>query len=223
MERNLAEEIDKLKNEILEIKEKIKTQDTILSNERTQQVKSFFLRDNDEKSDNNNVSKGVHIVKNIHPDKTLDEKLGELCQQTKDKGISGLISHLGVFYSNDRQHNWISSGVNIDDLLKLIENKMVEKVLNCIGNSDRLNILLAILKKPMSVAEIVKECKLNSTGQAYHHMRPLLVADLIVEDINNNKGVYAIQPHKVQGIIMMLAGISDIVDETYSKGNWDDN
>ena len=93
-------------------------------------------------------------------------------------------------------------------------------MLNCIGSSDRLNILLALLRKPMSVAEIVSECGLNSTGQAYHHMKPLLAADLIVEDVNN-KGVYVVQPHKVQGIIMLLAGICDLVDETYSKGTWD--
>jgi len=109
-----------------------------------------------------------------------------------------------------------------DDSESLIYNHTAEKVLNCIGSSDRLNILLAILKKPMSVAEIVSECNLNSTGQAYHHMKPLLAADLITEDAkNNNKGVYIVQPHKVQGIIMLLAGIGDMVDETFSKGTWE--
>ena len=75
----------------------------------------------------------------------------------------------------------------------------------------------------MSVAELVSECGLNSTGHAYHHMKPLLAADLIVEDQkNNNKGIYVVQPHKVQGIIMLLAGICDMVDETFTKGNWEE-
>ncbi|MBR5421833.1 MAG: hypothetical protein IK115_11870 [Lachnospiraceae bacterium] len=62
------------------------------------------------------------------------------------------------------------------------------------------------------------ECHLNSTGQAYHHMKPLLAADLIKED---TKGIYIVQPYKVQGIIMLLAGISDMYDETYARSNWD--
>ena len=52
-------------------------------------------------------------------------------------------------------------------------------------------------------------------------MKPLLAADLVVED-EQQKGVYIIQPHKVQGIIMLLAGISDMVDETYTQGTWED-
>ena len=51
-------------------------------------------------------------------------------------------------------------------------------------------------------------------------MKPLLAADLVVED-EQQKGVYIIQPHKVQGIIMLLAGISDMVDETYTQGTWE--
>ena len=31
-----------------------------------------------------------------------------------------------------------------------------------------------------------------------------------------------VQPHKVQGIIMLLAGICDMVDETFTKGNWEE-
>ena len=34
-----------------------------------------------------------------------------------------------------------------DDLLKLISDNVAEKVLSCLGNSNRLNILLALLKK----------------------------------------------------------------------------
>ena len=48
----------------------------------------------------------------------------------------------------------------------------------------------------------------------------LLAADIVAED-GQKKGVYVIQPHKVQGIIMLLAGISDMVDETYTQGTWE--
>ncbi len=153
-----------------------------------------------------------------HPDERLNALMSELDTDVKTQGKTGLITYLGVFASGGRQSNWIKSRVSANDLLALIENRTAEKVLRCIGNGDRLNILLAILKKPMTVAELVEECSLSSTGQAYHHMKPLLAADLIAE--SGEKGVYIIQPHKVQGIIMLLAGVCDMVDETYTKGTW---
>ena len=105
-------------------------------------------------------------------------------------------------------------------LLSQIESGIASKVLACIGNANRLSILLEILRGPKTVAALVENCGFGSTGQAYHHMKPLLAADLIAED-SSQKGVYIIQPHKVQGIIMLLAGISDMVDETYTQGAWD--
>ncbi len=41
-----------------------------------------------------------------------------------------------------------------DDLLKLISDNVAEKVLSCLGNSDRLNILLALLKKAYECCRI---------------------------------------------------------------------
>ena len=45
--------------------------------------------------------------------------------------------------------------------------------------------------------------------------------DLKGKEDEQQKGVYVIQPHKVQGIIMLLAGISDMVDETYTQRAWE--
>lgn len=209
MERDYGADIDALQKEVSEIKELLQA----------------FTRfaPGGEKPDTTKPLKYIHPMKNMHPDKRLSEMMEELCSLTDQKDITGMITYLGVYSSGGRQSNWIRNQINTDELLKLIENHTAEKVLSCIGNSDRLNILLAILKKPMTVAELVNECKLSSTGQAYHHMKPLLAADLIVEDIkNNNKGVYIVQPHKVQGIIMLLAGICDMVDETFTKGAWEE-
>lgn len=218
MERNYGAEIDGLKTEVTEIKNLLLS----LVQNADQNVLAQALSQNVNDVDTTKPLKKIHPMKNMHPDKRLSEKMEELCALTDERDITGLITYLGVFSSGNRQSNWIRNEVNTDDLLNLVENNIAAKVLNCLGNSDRLNILLAILKKPMSVAELVNECGLNSTGQVYHHMKPLLAADLIVEDQkNNNKGIYVVQPHKVQGIIMLLAGICDMVDETFTKGNWE--
>lgn len=156
-----------------------------------------------------------------HSDSRLDSLMEDLETGFEEAGKTGLVTYLGVYASGGRQSSWIKSRVCTDDLLGLIVNNTAEKVLRCIGSSDRLNILLSILKKPRTVAELVNECGFSSTGQVYHHMKPLLAADLITESESDGKGVYIFQPHKVQGIIMLLAGVCDLVDETYTKGTWE--
>ncbi|MCR5251473.1 MAG: helix-turn-helix domain-containing protein [Lachnospiraceae bacterium] len=200
MPRDYGKEIDELKDQISALQEMIKT----ALEERMQ-------------TENEKVGH-VEKMKNMFPNAHINACLDEMENIVGKSGQTGGITYFGVFSSGGRQSTWVKNCINTDDLLKLIANNVAEKVLSCLGNADRLNILLALLRKPMSVVELVTECKLNSTGQAYHHMKPLLAADLITED---GKGIYVVQPYKVQGIIMLLAGICDMADETYSKSRWD--
>ena len=163
----------------------------------------------------------VQVMQGMHPDSRLSDLMEELCHKTEERNGSGLVSYLGIYQSGGRQSNWIRSTVPTEDLLSLIESGIASKVLACIGNPNRLAILLEILRGPKSVAALVEKCGFGSTGQVYHHMKPLLAADIVVED-EHQKGFYVIQPHKVQGVIMLLTGISDMVDETFTKGTWND-
>ena len=52
-------------------------------------------------------------------------------------------------------------------------------------------------------------------------LRPLIAADLVTEASGVEKGCYAIQPHRVQGIILLLAGIGDMVNPEFSRGQWE--
>ncbi len=208
MERNLEKEIDALKEELQEIKKLLSTSH-----------KKDAAKDT---AKQNKMVGHVQKMPDMYPDTNIMAILDELENTCGGQGESGAVSYLGVFASGGRQSTWVKHKVSTDELLPLIENGTAEKVLSCIGNSDRLSILLAILKKPRTVAELITECRFNSSGQVYHHMKPLLAADLIKEDsAAYPKGTYVIQPHKVQGIIMLLAGICDMVDETYSQSNWD--
>ena len=164
--------------------------------------------------------KNIEPMRNMHHDKRLADLMEEICEKADDEGNTGFITYLGVFASGDRQSNWISNQVNVDRLLELIESNIAAKVLACIGNNDRLNMLLALLRAPRTVAQLVKECGYNTTGQVYHHLKPLLAADLVKED-ENSRGSYVIQPHRVQGVIMFLAGISDMLDTKYTQGDWE--
>jgi DNA gyrase subunit B len=199
MERDLGKELDELREQFDEVKALL-----------TQLVKP------------DKPLKNIHPMRNMHPDKRISELMEELCEKADKDGSTGYVTYLGVFASGSRQSNWIRNQVDTGALLELIESNAASKVLAGIGNNDRLNMLLALLRAPMTVAQLVEQCGYNTTGQVYHHLKPLLAVDLVKED-EKTRGSYFIQPHRVQGIIMLLAGISDMLDPQFSQGNWNGN
>ncbi|MDE7278334.1 MAG: transcriptional regulator [Oscillospiraceae bacterium] len=208
-ERNYGAEIDALRKDINEIKELLKGGKT---EEETAAGNS---------EDKLNVSSLVKKISDMTSDTVLASLMDRIQDECNADGSTGRVVYTGVFASGGRQSNWIGQ-YNTDNLLKLIEDRTAEKVLNCIGSGDKLNILLALLRKPMTVAQIVSEGGFNSTGQVYHHLNALIAADLVKEDVeNNNKGTYIVAPYRVQGVIMLLSGISDMLGGNFcTEQSW---
>lgn len=195
MERDLAKEIDELKAAVEEIRATIRP-----AAPRTETVGH------------------VEKLTGMHPNPVIDGLMAQLQDACGQSGSMGQITYLGLFASGGRQSNWIRHNVDAGELLRLAEGSTVEKVLACIGNSARMKLLLSILCKPQTVAEMV-ESGYSSTGQVYNLLKPMIAANL-VEENSGKRGQYIVVPHRVQGIIMLLAGISDMVDPTYTQGNW---
>lgn len=192
MDRDFSAELDEIKVELKKLKE-------------------FYMRSSSKAEEGGKNWKRVEPIRNMHPDSRLSGMMTEMCTHAEESGASGLVTYMGVFSSGGRQANWIKNEVNADDLLRAVEDRTPERVLACVGSNERLNILIALLKKPMTVAEIVKKCGFGSTGQAYHHMKPLLAAGIIAEgEEGAGKGVYVVRFDKVRGIIMLLAGICEL-------------
>ncbi len=156
----------------------------------------------------------------MHPDEHIRGVLSNLEDKVVRDGCSGAITYVGTYEASGNQSIWIRNEVDIDPLLQQIEDRSAEKVLSCIGSGDRLRLLLALLKKPLTVQEMVKECGFNSTGQVYHHLRPLVAADLVAEEPHRTRGAYIIRPHRVSGLIMLLAGIHDLLDDEYTTAHY---
>lgn len=151
----------------------------------------------------------------------LDQVEQQLIAFTDISGASGALAYAGTFIGGDleaqSQSMW-SSSLPTEELMHLNDNHLVEKVLSSVGNSQRMAILLELLKKPRTAIQLIEVLGFNSTGQIYHHLKPLLSADIIQEA----KGVYAVIPYRVQGIIMLLAGVHDLIDSQFSTGTWED-
>ncbi len=210
MERNLATELDTLKQQMNDMKDMLaKVLPPQFDAEKLVQLA-------DDQQDAPLTACHVEKMTGMHPDGRISSLISDLEDHCGENGSTGRITYMGVFASGGRQSTWVKNDLNTDNLLSLIENRTAEKILACVGSNDRLNMLLAILRKPRTVAEMVSDCGYSSTGQVYHHLKPLLAADLVAEDLHR-RGSYIIQPYRVQGLIMLLAGIADLVDSTYTQ------
>jgi hypothetical protein len=203
MSRNLEQEMDEVKRRLEELSVLISTKQPPLPEERPKNAGH------------------TRKPRASHPDPAITAIMDRMEHECGESGETGCVTYMGVFSGGGSRSSWVRSGVGTDGLLKLIENRTAAKVLNCIGNNDRLSILLALLRQPMTVAALVEDCGYNSTGQVYHHLKPLIAADLVMEAKGSVKGTYTVKPHRVQGVIMLLAGVRDMIDVQYSTGDWD--
>ncbi len=193
-ERNYGAEIDELRKAVEELAEQLAAK-----NSDGEQEKGEFVGH-------------VRKMPNMHPDPHISALMDELEDSAGSDGSSGALTYLGVFASGGRQSSWVRKNVDADSLLALVENRSAERMLSCVGSSERLAILVALMKKPMTVAQLVEQCGFGSTGQVYHHLNPLLAANLVAPDEHGDaKGRYVVRPDRVQGLILLLAGVSDLL------------
>ena len=191
----LRSDVDALKLELEEIKQLLISSSKFTKNDRVGHVEK---------------------IRNMHLDPSFADIMDKLENTCGEKGSSGCIAYLGVFASGGRQSNWIENEINTDELLSLIQDGTASTVLSCIGSQDRMKVLMSLLEQPKTAAQLVESCGFNTTGQVYHHLKMLTNVDLVYSD----KDVYIVRPHRIQGIIMLLAGIRNLIGTEYTKGSW---
>lgn len=150
-------------------------------------------------------------------DTDLLRVLDRLENRAGEQQSSGGVAYAGVFASGGDQSTWVREDIDTDELLSLMESGRAGEVLRSIGGKERMALLRALLRGARPVSELVEECGFGSTGQVYHHLRPMMGADLVEEEPDSTRGRYRIKPHRVQGIVMLLCGVYDLVDTKYSK------
>ena len=158
----------------------------------------------------------VQKMHNMHPDPSFADIMDKLENTCGEKGTSGCVAYLGVFASGGRQSNWIENEISTDDLLNLVQDCTASTVLSCIGSQDRMKVLMSLLEQPKTAAQLVESCGFNTTGQVYHHLKMLTSVDIVYSD----RDLYIVRPHRIQGIIMLLAGIRNLIGTEYTKGSW---
>ncbi len=220
MERDYGQEIDKLKQELGEMREQLSSVLELLTASASELKGLGDQRKHD--FDGRDYVGHVQKMRHMHPDSHINALMDDCENACGQDGDTGKITYLGVFASGGNQSSWVRKDVSGNDLLALAENGTARSVLACIGSQEKLNILTALLRKPSNVAQLVEKCGFGSTGQVYHHLKPLLAADLVSElNGGHQKGYYQVSPHRVQGIAMILCGISDLTASRYGLSRFE--
>lgn len=153
--------------------------------------------------------------------KAAIDELKKFAEET-DNGM-GVVSYHGFYMSESpesaQESIWGTAHSCVKDLISMPSEK-ISIVLSSLGNQQRWEMLCELLKRPMTVAQIMEMFDMKTSGKAYHHLKSLIAADLLEESKHHEKGTYSVKGHRVQGIIMIMAGVSDLIDTYYSKGEW---
>lgn len=120
----------------------------------------------------------------------------------------GAIFYSGQYYGENR-FRWDPQQRSVTQLLNLDSDKAA-KILAALGNKQRLDILTAVLREPLTGSELVERLNMGTTGQLYHHTKALLGADLLVQEERGGK--YFIPPHRSLPFLLLLAAGSDLLD-----------
>ncbi len=89
-------------------------------------------------------------------------------------GRQTFVGHFGSLLIEGKPRAWWS--IRFDEAVsKLIANPdyKVAQILSVLGSEVRLSILRSLLDAPRTAAELVAALSLNTTGQAYHHLKEL--------------------------------------------------
>ncbi|WP_256710427.1 ATP-binding protein [Paenibacillus sp. FSL H8-0548] len=165
------------------------------------------------------LTKEMHELKHL-VNQLLSKPSSQKNEEPADFNIEGNDNSDGnelgaIFYSGQYHgqngYRWMPQQKSVTQLLELNSDK-VSKILAALGNKQRLDILTAVMRKPLTGPEVVEQLNMGTTGQLYHHTKALLGADLIVQEERGGK--YSLSPHRSLPFLLLLAASSDLLDTT---------
>jgi hypothetical protein len=100
--------------------------------------------------------------------------------ESEPQGAGTVISRGAVVDEvTGREIRWTFDG-SIEEVLA-IDDESTARVLAAVGHRQRLAILKRILASPSTVADLVADLELGTTGAAYHHLNVLQAANLATQ------------------------------------------
>ncbi|MBP2473832.1 DNA-binding transcriptional ArsR family regulator [Crossiella equi] len=95
-------------------------------------------------------------------------------------------------------------------VLALPDHPHIE-VLSALGHPVRASLVRVLAKDgPQSAADLQTAAEIGSTGQLYHHLKPLTTTGLVEQD---GRGRYRLRPQATIPALLLLAAAADIAGQ----------
>ncbi|MFB9325090.1 ATP-binding protein [Paenibacillus aurantiacus] len=124
---------------------------------------------------------------------------------------AGGISYAGRYGALQPPLYWETQERRAEQLLG-IDSEKAAKVLGAIGHKQRLDILLAALQGPITGGELLERLGMGTTGQLYHHIKPLVGANLLQQE--ERGGRYSLPANRVLPLLLLLAAAGELLDSS---------
>lgn len=191
-ERDFGAEIDGLVRQVEEIQSML---------QRMEKDTANVIRDTASRSESS-----IPLKEQLSSDRVDGNKDGG--RKSRDLE-NGAVYYSGIYRGEQGSFRWEPQEREVERLLQL-DSEKAAKVLAALGHKQRLDILLAVAKHPVTGAELVERLNMGTTGQLYHHIKALLGADLLVQE--ERGGRYSIPGHRTLPLLLLLAAVSDLLD-----------
>lgn len=123
--------------------------------------------------------------------------------------LENFITYSGQYQGQTAQYQWKPLVYQLGQL-QTLDTEKTARVLNALGHKQRLDIIRALLIRPMSGPELVEQLNMGTTGQLYHHTKALLASGLLTHEERGGK--YRIPEQRVLPLMLLLTGVIELLD-----------
>ncbi|MGD6901209.1 ArsR family transcriptional regulator [Bacillus infantis] len=134
-----------------------------------------------------------------------------LIQESEEESMSTSISYSGTITTDKGGRKWKPASKTLGEVLAP-DSGGLANILSSLGHKQRIEMIKSLLQEPKNSAELVKELGMGTTGQLYHHMKPLMHAGIIEQ--KERGGSYSISADKILPILLQLAGAAEMFESS---------
>ncbi|WP_409290372.1 ArsR family transcriptional regulator [Peribacillus sp. SCS-37] len=133
---------------------------------------------------------------------------------TKESSSLADGSILKVYYSGEmetdqQKYHGLAREKSLPSILAG-ESEDMARILSSLGHKQRLEIIKALLVQPRHGTELVELLGMGTTGQLYHHLKPLIGAGLVLQE--ERGGSYSIPRKRALPLLLVLSGVMEMFD-----------
>jgi DNA gyrase subunit B len=135
------------------------------------------------------------------------DKAGEVEEPGREDG--GAVFYSGYCHYENESRRWEPQKRTVDEL-KGLSGEQAAKILNALGNKQRVEILRAVLEQPVTGIELVEKLNMGTTGQLYHHLKALQAAGLLEQE--ERGGRYYLPGRRTLALLLLFAAVAELAD-----------